>query len=131
MKQATGIDNKRRAAGEREEESSGSSKGQPVTVGLIDESEVPAVARVGGKRSALLDTTEWRQACELLNKGLPEKKVLRIPLSAETLKLGKTTKGTAIAFKRHLMTHAKRMSWKVDISLKGEELFVKNEVKKK
>jgi hypothetical protein len=29
------------------------------------------------------------------------------------------------------MTHAKRMSWKVDISLKGEELFVKNEVKKK
>lgn len=129
MKTGTQLDAKRRAAGERDEEGSG--KSQTVKVGLIDESEVPAVARVGGKRSALLDTQEWRQACEILNKGLPEKKVLRIPLSAETLKLGKTTKGTAIAFKRHLMTHAKRMSWKLDISLKGEELFVKNEVKKK
>lgn len=125
MKTKTGTtDFKSRAAGERNEEN-GTSKTQSV-VGLIDESEVPTLARAG-KRSALLDTAEWKQACELLNKGLPDKKVLRIPLSAETLKIGKSAKGTAIAFKRHLMTHCKRMSWKYDISLKGESLFVKNE----
>jgi hypothetical protein len=121
MKQQSGLDSKRRAAGEREEE--GSTK--TPTVGLIDESEIPTVARVG-KRSVLLDTPEWKQACELLNKGLPEKKVLQIPLSADTLKTGKTSKHSAIGFKRQLMNHAKRMNWKVDISLKGESLFVKN-----
>ncbi|MBZ5509074.1 MAG: hypothetical protein LAO78_26750 [Acidobacteriia bacterium] len=126
MKQTSGLDSKRRAAGERNDE--GPNKGQGVTVGLIDESEVPTVARAG-KKSVLLETPEWKQACELLNKGLPDKKVLQIPLSAETLKTGKTPKHAAIGFKRQLMNHAKRMNWRVDISLKGESLFVKNKKK--
>jgi len=119
------LDSKRRAAGERDDEGSAKSP----AVRLISEDEVPSVTRAG-KRSALLDSPEWRQATELLNKGIPDKKVVCIPLSAETLKTGKSAKGTAIAFKRHLMTHCKRMNWKFAISLKGEELYVKNDTKK-
>lgn len=122
------IDSKRRAAGEREEDKSTAG---PLTVGLIAEEDVPTVARATGKRSALLDSPEWRQANELLAKGLPDRKVLQIPLSAETLASGKTPKHSAIAFKRHLMNHFKRMNWKFGVSLKGETLFVNNETKKK
>jgi hypothetical protein len=125
MKQASGLDSKRRAAGERDDNESST---KTPTVGLIDESELPTVARIG-KRSVVLDTPEWNQACEHLNKGLPDKKVLQIPLSAETLRTGKTSKHSAIGFKRQLVNHAKRMNWKVDISLKGESLFVKNKKK--
>jgi len=73
MKQQPGLDSKRRAAGESDDDE-GSTK--PPTVGLIDESEVPTVAGIG-KRSALLDTSEWKQACEHLNKGLPDKRYFR------------------------------------------------------
>jgi hypothetical protein len=119
------IDSKRRAAGERDDE--GAPKQQ--TVRLISEDDVPAVTRTG-KRSALLESPEWRQATELMGKGIPEKKVVVVPLGEQTLKLAKTPKHSAIAFKRHLMTHVKRMAWKFNISLKGTELYVKNEVKK-
>ena len=121
------LDGKSRAAGEREE--NGGSKAA-VVVGLIDESEVPVMSRAG-KKSVLRDTREWRDACTILNKGLPEKKVLRIPLSAETLKLGKNPKATAIGFKRHLVLHCKAQGWKYAISLKGEALYVKTDTKKK
>jgi hypothetical protein len=120
------LDGKSRAAGEREE--NGGSKAA-VVVGLIDESEIPATTRAG-KESALTQTVEFRGACEILMKGIPEKKALRIPLSEDTLKLGKNPKGTAIGFKRHLVAHAKKMSWKVNVSLKGTELFVKADSKK-
>lgn len=54
-------DFKSRAAGERDEENATSKTTTQNAVGLIDESEVPTVSRMG-KRSALLDTAEWRAA---------------------------------------------------------------------
>lgn len=126
MKTGTQIDAKRRAAGEREEENGGTN----LTVGLINEDEIPTVVRAG-KRSALLETQEWKAACELLNKGLPAGKVLRIPLSAETLKLAKSPTHTRIAFKRHLVNHAKRMKWAFDFSLKGDTIFASSSKKSK
>lgn len=118
MKTGTQVDAKRRAAGEKDENYDPPTK----LVSLIDQTEVPTVTR-GGKRSPMLETAEWKAACEHLNKGLPDKKVLAIPLSAETLKMQKTPKHSAIGFKRHLVLHAKRMNWNYTFALKGETIY--------